>query len=97
MNGQVNGEESLTKNAIVHFYENVLHDDHHMRPLLDGIFYDTISMEDALDLDKDFSEEEVRSAINDLSKEKTPGPDGFNIAFFQRCWEVVTGDMMGLF
>ena len=54
-------------------------------------------MEDALDLEKDFSEEEVRSAINDLGKEKAPGPDGFNIAFFRRCWEIVMGDMMGLF
>jgi len=36
------------KNAIVHFYENLLHDDHPQRPLFDGIFCDTISMEDAI-------------------------------------------------
>jgi len=29
----------------------------------------------------------VRNAINELGKEKAPGPDGFNIAFFQHCWD----------
>jgi len=61
---------------IVHFYENLLHDEHQQRPLIDGISYDTVSMEDALELQKEFSEEEVRSAINDLGKDKAP--DGFN-------------------
>jgi len=60
VNGQVYGEESMVKNAIVHFYENLLHDDHQQRPFIDGISYDTISMEDALELEKEFSEEEVR-------------------------------------
>ena len=42
-------------------------------------------MEDAFDLVRDFSEEEVRNAINDLGKEKAPAQIGlilpsFNIA-----------------
>jgi len=73
------------KNAIVHFYENLLHDDHQQRPLIDGISYDTISMEEALELEKELSEEEARSAINELGKDKALGPGGFNIAFFQSC------------
>ena len=36
-------------------------------------FYDTVSMEDALELEKDFFEGEVRSAINDFGKDKAPG------------------------
>ena len=73
MNGRVCGDDSLMKNVIVHFYENLLHDDQPQRPLLDGISYDTISMEDTFDLVRDFSEEEGRNAINDLGKEKAPG------------------------
>ena len=65
------------------------------RPLLDGIFYDTISMEDKIDLEKDFSEEGVRNAINDLGKEKALGIDGFNIAFFKHCWDIVKGEHDG--
>jgi len=54
-------------------------------------------MEYAFYLEKDFSEEEVRNAMNDLGKEKAPGPDGFNIAFFQHFWDAVKGKMMGFF
>jgi len=46
---------------------------------------------------KEFSKEEVWKAINDLGKEKAWGPDGFNIAFFQHCWSIVKGEIMGLF
>ena len=87
----------MMKNAIVHYCENLLHDDHQQRPLINGISYDTISMEDALELEKEFLEEEVRCAINELGKDKAPGLDGFNIAFFQSCWEVIKGHIMGLF
>ena len=42
-------------------------------------------------------EEEAWEAISNLGKEKAPGPDGFSIAFFQHCWSIVNGEVMGLF
>ena len=59
--------------------------------------YDTISDEDASNLLKEFSEEEVWKAISNLGKEKAPAPDGFNIAFFQHRWSIVKGEVVGLF
>jgi len=41
VNGQVFGDVVSMKNAIVHFYENLLHDNHAQRPFLDGISCDT--------------------------------------------------------
>jgi len=43
-------------------FENLVHDDQPHWPLLDRISYDSISMEDAIVLNKDFSEEELRNA-----------------------------------
>ena len=42
--------------------------------------YDSINIDDALDLEMGFSEEEVQNAISNLRKEKAPALDGFNIA-----------------
>ena len=56
----------------------------------------SISDDDACDLLREFSEEEVWKAINDLGKEKAPRHDGFNIAFFHHCWSIVKREVMGL-
>jgi len=52
---------------------------HLSTPFLEGISYSSINLEDARELEKEFCKEEVWKTINNLSKEKAPGPDGFNI------------------
>jgi len=44
---------------------------------------------------REFSEEEVRNAINELGKEKAPGPDGLIIAFFSTMLECYQGGFDG--
>lgn len=44
-----------------------------------------------------FSEEEVVAALQSLKGDKAPGPDGFSLAFFHQCWEVVKNDVMEVF
>ena len=44
-----------------------------------------------------FSEEEVFATLSDLGKEKAPGPDGFTMAFWLFCWEVVKVEVLGFF
>ncbi|RVW69982.1 putative mitochondrial protein [Vitis vinifera] len=51
-------------------------------------------LESAVWLDRPFSEEEVRMAVFQLNKEKAPGPDGFTIAVYQECWDVIKEDLM---
>jgi hypothetical protein len=35
--------------------------------------------------------------VRKLKGDKAPGPDGFSMAFFQKCWEVIKKDMMAVF
>ena len=64
---------------------------------IEGIDWVPISGESAIWLDRPFSEEEVRMAIFQLNKEKTPGPDGFTITIYQECWDVIKEDLMRVF
>jgi len=80
--GEQYGVVSSVRDAIVHFYKKLYQEDVASRPFLEGISYNSIGEEDASELVKEFSEREVWKAINDLGKDKAPGPDGFNIAFF---------------
>ena len=44
-----------------------------------------------------FSEEEVLATLSSLSGDKTPGPNGFSMAFWQFCWVVVKKEVIGFF
>ncbi|RVX11326.1 LINE-1 retrotransposable element ORF2 protein [Vitis vinifera] len=64
---------------------------------IEGIDWAPISEESAIWLDRPFSEEEVRMAVFQLNKEKAPGPDGFTLAVYQECWDVIKEDLMRVF
>jgi hypothetical protein len=66
------------------------------RPLLDGLDFSSIDEEDNIVLDKPFTEE-VLGVLKDMAGDKAPGPDGYSMAFFQRCWDIVKNDVMAVF
>ncbi|RVW27814.1 putative mitochondrial protein [Vitis vinifera] len=60
---------------------------------VEGLDWSPISEESALRLDSPFTEEEISKAIFQLDRDKAPGPDGFTIAVFQECWDVIKEDL----
>ena len=72
MEGAFFSDTFSVEGAIANLYGKLYREDHPGRPLLEGISYESISSPDACDLVKEFLEEEVWNAINDLGKEKRP-------------------------
>ncbi|KAJ9685197.1 hypothetical protein PVL29_017290 [Vitis rotundifolia] len=64
---------------------------------VEGVDWVPINGESAVWLDRPFSEDEVRMAVFQLNKEKALGPDGFTIAVYQECWDVIKEDLMRVF
>jgi hypothetical protein len=48
-------------------------------------------------LERKFDREEVFMVLKDLEGDKVPSPDGFSMAFFHKCWDIVRDDVMGFF
>ncbi|KAK5772968.1 hypothetical protein PVK06_049270 [Gossypium arboreum] len=48
---------------------------------------------DVARLEKPFSTEEIKEAVWSCDVNKAPGPDGFNLCFFRKCWGVVKEDL----
>jgi hypothetical protein len=46
------------------------------------------------DLGPPFSEDEIKEALDDMPADKSPGPDGFSIAFFRSYWDIIKEDLM---
>ncbi|KAJ9558233.1 hypothetical protein OSB04_012847 [Centaurea solstitialis] len=61
---------------------------------LKGDRFKKISMEEAIMLERKFSEEEVWNALKDCGCNKSPGPDGFTTGFLNKFWSIVKGDLM---
>jgi hypothetical protein len=45
-------------------------------------------------MEREFEEEEVWEVVRKMKGDKAPGPDGFSMAFFQKCLEVIKKDLM---
>ncbi|RVW97045.1 Transposon TX1 uncharacterized 149 kDa protein [Vitis vinifera] len=92
----LNNIEDISE-EIVNFFGNL-----YSKPVgeswrVEGIDWVPISGESGVWLDRPFTEEEVRRAVFQLNKEKAPGPDGFTIAVYQECWDVIKEDLMRVF
>jgi hypothetical protein len=81
----------------VHYYHTLFSEKYSWRPSLDDLSFDTILESEASWLERPFEEEEVRKVVFALKGDKAPGPDGFSMAFFQACWEVLSPDIMEVF
>ena len=56
-----------------------------------------ISGDNADWLERPFEEAEIFDVIQSFHGDKSPGPDGFPMAFFQACWGIVKSDLLGVF
>ena len=50
-----------------------------------------------MNLEVEFSVDEVWKALKDCDGNKAPGPDGLNINFIKANWELIKGDFMNFF
>uniref|UniRef100_A0A2N9GQ47 Reverse transcriptase domain-containing protein n=1 Tax=Fagus sylvatica TaxID=28930 RepID=A0A2N9GQ47_FAGSY len=97
VDGVVYEEESEIREQVVHFYESLYQESESWRPTVDGLEFDVITANERALLERRFDKDEVLQVVKDLQGDKAPGPDGFTMAFFQKCWSVIEEDVMGFF
>jgi hypothetical protein len=97
VNGTPISDPDAIKSHIVNFYESLFSEPSSWRPRVDNLEFEALSVDEATRLEDPFEEREVREVIFGMDRDKAPGPDGFSLAFFQDCWEVVKGDFMAVF
>jgi hypothetical protein len=85
------------KTQVVQFYHSLYQESEPWRPEADGIAFDSIDPSDREMLERPFEREEVVQVLHDFQGDKAPGPDGFTMAFLQKCWRTVEADVMAFF
>ncbi|RVW85287.1 Transposon TX1 uncharacterized 149 kDa protein [Vitis vinifera] len=92
----LNNAESITEEILLYFeklYANPIGESWS----IEGLDWSPISEESAISLVAPFTEEEISKAIFQMDRDKAPGPDGFTIAVFQDCWDVIKEDLVRVF
>ena len=55
---------------------------------------DPLNAEDNYMLQKEFEDQEIWDCVKLCASDKAPGPDGFTMAFYTHCWEVIGKDVI---
>ena len=97
MNGCWHTKENDLKNSVVGAFQKLYSEEGGWRPSVEGLSFMRLASSEAEGLEIPFSEEEVFAALSDLGKDKAPGPNGFTMAFWMFCWDVVKIEIMGFF
>ena len=90
-------DEEEVRSKFGNFYQKLYTESDTWRPSMDGLKFARIEKDERLELERDFSKEEVVKVLHEMKGDKAPGPDGFTMAFFQKCWSVVEIDVMAFF
>ncbi|XP_028122358.1 uncharacterized protein LOC114319532 [Camellia sinensis] len=83
----------VRKAAFDHF-RNQFKEDWRSRPKLGGQFKSILDCPGFDSLEVAFSEEEIKAAVKGCDGNKAPGPDGFNLSFFQKFWKFLKSDLL---
>lgn len=95
--GETITEEGIIINEILSYYSTLYSEQGGQRPSWSHANIPFISEEDNVALQCPFSEEEVFGVIKDPMGDKTPGPNGFTMGFFKKCWNVISFDLLKCF
>lgn len=77
------------KSHIVAYFMKPFKDSGHRRPKWNGVQFKRISTNVRNWLERPFEEKEVKRVVWNIEDDKAPRPDGFSMAFFKCCWEVI--------
>ncbi|WMV49662.1 hypothetical protein MTR67_043047 [Solanum verrucosum] len=83
----------MIREEIIDFYQNLYKENEHWRPQFSPKDQATLNEEDNVMLQSQFGEQEIKECVFACVGDKAPGPDGFTMAFFMQCWEVVKTDV----
>jgi hypothetical protein len=97
INGVLESNPELIRVHAANYFENMFAESMSWRPKLDDLEFESLSEGEAASLEAPFLEKEVKDVIYGMDGNKAPGPDGFSMAFFQACWEVLKNDIMAVF
>ncbi|XP_048340566.1 cytosolic phospholipase A2 beta-like [Sphaerodactylus townsendi] len=94
-------DENKIEKSFLKYYEKLYKEGgksvHQIEQYLKDTITPRISVEDLEELNKNITEEEITSVINNLQEDKAPGPDGLTPKYYKKMKETILPNMTELF
>ncbi|CAH1447585.1 unnamed protein product [Lactuca virosa] len=86
------GDEACKQ--IVKYFSDFLGVDSDVSPIInpEDLFENKLNQDQAFDMVKEVTCEEIKAAVFDIDDDKAPGPDGYTSKFFKAAWVIVGDD-----
>ena len=97
IDGVLTSNQEVIEDGILLFYKNLYTKDKTHLPHLDVLNFSKITRDKAGWLEQLFDEGEIFGMLKDFNGNKAPGPDGFSMAFFQICWNIIKAYLLEVF
>ena len=97
VDGILSSNQGIIADCITQFFMKLYSEEQVVRPFPEVLVFPRISGDNADWLDRPFDEAEIFEVIQNFNGDKAPGPDGFPLAFFQACWDILRTDLMAVF
>ena len=97
INGDCLTSEEDIKFGVCRAYRTLLSETEDWRPRIRDLQFRVLGTERFRSLEESFSEKEVFEALCNLSRDKTHGPDGFTMTFWQFSWDFTKVEIMTFF
>ena len=95
MDGRKLTKEIEIKEEVVNAFQDILLETGDWGLSISRLSFFSLDSVDAGLLEKAFFEEEIQIALSSLSGDKALGPDGFTLALWEFCWDIVKYEVMG--
>lgn len=82
---------------IVQFFQELYSVDNKSRPRMDRVSFHQLSQSKVSSFKNSFTKDEIRQAVFGLDGDRSPGPDGFPIVFFQHFSDLLEDDLLVFF
>jgi hypothetical protein len=89
-------ELAIINDHVVNFYKKLYCDEYQRRPKMDEQSFNSIDVEERQRMEREFEEGEAWKVMRNSKGDKAPGPDGFSMGFFQKCWAILKDDIMAV-
>ncbi|GJV11447.1 RNA-directed DNA polymerase, eukaryota [Tanacetum coccineum] len=93
-NGDWIDDPTRVKDEFFNHFSKQFSDPSPNRIILEHHFHNRLSVDQAAELERNLSNDEIKNAVWDCGTNKSPGPDGYTFEFFRKYWNIMGNDIV---